>query len=100
MEELNQQENKSPVKKAIIPIALLALLFALFHYKDSVLNFFDNKHTDSLAEVTAFKNDVRRKDSKSIDFKNTQQNEKIYQLNKTRRFIMATLYQLGRIQMR
>lgn len=78
MEELNQQENKSPVKKAIIPIALLALLFALFHYKDSVLNFFDNKHTDSLAEVTAFKNDVRRKDSKSIDFKNTQQNEKIY----------------------
>ncbi len=78
MDELNLQENKSPVKKAIIPVALLALLFALFHYKESVLNFFDKKHTNSLAEVTAFTNDVRRKDSKSIDFKNTQQNEQIY----------------------
>lgn len=78
MEELNQQENQSSAKKAIVPVALVLLLFALFYYKDSVLNFFDKKQTDSLAEVTAFKNDVRRKDAKSIDFKNTQQNEQIY----------------------
>jgi len=78
MEELNPQENKSSVKKAVVPLLLLALLTALFYYKDSVLHFFKEKSADSLAEVTAFNNDVRRKDSKSIDFKSTQQNEKIY----------------------
>lgn len=78
MEEQNPQENKSSVKKAVVPFVLLALLTALFFYKDSVLHFFDKTSTDSLAEVTAFNNDVRRKDSKSIDFKSTQQNEQIY----------------------
>lgn len=78
MEELNQQENKNPIRKAIVPIVLLALLSALFHYKDSVLHFFGENSSESLAEVTAFNNDVRRKDSKSIDFKTTQQNEPIY----------------------
>lgn len=78
MNDLNQYENKSSFKKAIVPAILLAVLSALYIYKDSVLNFFTNTKAESLAEVTAFRNDVRRKDSKSIDFTAAQDNQKIY----------------------
>ena len=78
MENSNQNETKNPIQKAAIPALLLIILMALFYYKDSVLNFFNDKKASALAQVSVYKNDVRIKDSKSIDFKSTKKNESIY----------------------
>ncbi len=78
MENSNQNETKNPIQKAAIPALLLIVLMALFYYKDSVLSFFNDKKASALAEVSVYKNDVRKKDSKSIDFKSTKKNEPIY----------------------
>lgn len=78
VDELGHQEDKNILKNVIIPIALVGLLCALYFYKDSVLNLFGDKKSEVLAEVSALTNDVRRKNSNSIDFKIARQNEPIY----------------------
>ncbi len=78
VENSEYNENKSSSRKAVIPVLLFLILLGLYYYKDSLLGFFTEKKSAALAEVSSFRNDVRVKDSKSIDFKSTKENEQIH----------------------
>lgn len=79
MDRETSTEEKSFIKEVLAPLVLLALLFVLYAYKDSVMNLLlVDKKNAPLAEVTALQNNVRKKDSKSIDFKSAEPYEPLF----------------------
>ncbi len=54
-------------------------MFVLYLYKDSIFNLFENHNLKALAEITHFKNNVKKKDSRSIDFRIVDKKDFLFQ---------------------